>query len=32
MLRNPHWPMMAAEELGEKIEWPIQFERARRIH
>ena len=32
MLRNPHWPMMAAEELGEKIDWPIQFERARRVH
>ena len=31
MLRNPHWPMSAAEELGVRISWQKQFERARRI-
>lgn len=31
MLRNPHWPMWAAEELGVRIPWQPQFERARRI-
>jgi len=31
MLRDPHWPMAAAEELGVRIVWQKQFERARRI-
>jgi 2,4-dienoyl-CoA reductase-like NADH-dependent reductase (Old Yellow Enzyme family) len=31
MLRNPHWPMWAAEELGVRIPWQQQFERARRL-
>jgi len=31
MLRNPHWPMWAAEELGVRIPWQPQFERARRL-
>ncbi len=31
MLRNPRWAMQAAEELGERIEWPLQLERARRL-
>ena len=28
-LRNPHWPLAAARELGEKVAWPPQYERAR---
>lgn len=31
MLRNPHWTMAAAEELGIHIPWQLQFERARKI-
>jgi len=31
MLRNPHWPMSAAEDLGIRIAWQKQFERARKI-
>lgn len=31
MLRNPRWPMAAAEELGIRITWPVQFERARTL-
>jgi 2,4-dienoyl-CoA reductase-like NADH-dependent reductase (Old Yellow Enzyme family) len=31
MLRNPRWEIAAAEELGEKIPWSIQLERARKI-
>jgi len=31
MLRNPHWPMAAAEELGIQIPWQLQFERARKL-
>jgi 2,4-dienoyl-CoA reductase-like NADH-dependent reductase (Old Yellow Enzyme family) len=31
MLRNPRWAIAAAEELGEKIPWSIQLERARKI-
>jgi 2,4-dienoyl-CoA reductase-like NADH-dependent reductase (Old Yellow Enzyme family) len=31
MLRNPRWALQAAEELGIKIEWPIQLERARTL-
>jgi 2,4-dienoyl-CoA reductase-like NADH-dependent reductase (Old Yellow Enzyme family) len=29
LLRDPHWPLRAAAELGEQIEWPKQYERAR---
>jgi len=29
MLRNPHWPLNAAAELGVEIEWPNQYKRAR---
>lgn len=32
MLRNPRWALHAAEELGEIIAWPSQFERARTLH
>ncbi len=28
-LRQPHWPLLAAHELGAAIEWPKQYERAR---
>lgn len=29
MLRNPYWPMMAAQELGAEVRWPNQYLRAR---
>jgi hypothetical protein len=29
MLRDPYWPRRAAKMLGEKIEPPAQYERAR---
>jgi 2,4-dienoyl-CoA reductase-like NADH-dependent reductase (Old Yellow Enzyme family) len=25
LLRNPHWPLLAAEELGVQAPWPIQY-------
>ena len=28
-LRNPHFPLQAAFQLGEKIIWPLQYERAK---
>ncbi|MBC7463190.1 MAG: NADH:flavin oxidoreductase/NADH oxidase [Actinobacteria bacterium] len=31
MLRNPRWPLAAAETLNEKIAWPKQLERARTL-
>lgn len=27
MLRNPYWPLQAAHELGEAIDWPPQYRR-----
>ena len=30
-MRNPHFAMEAAEQLGEAIEWPPQLDRARRV-
>ncbi len=30
-LRNPHWALGAAEELGEVIDWPVQYDRARTL-
>ena len=27
-LRNPFWPIHASEELGGRISWPVQYERA----
>lgn len=30
LLREPHWPLRAAAELGAKINWPVQYERAAR--
>jgi 2,4-dienoyl-CoA reductase-like NADH-dependent reductase (Old Yellow Enzyme family) len=29
LLRNPHWPLLAAAELGVDVPWPPQYERAR---
>ena len=29
MLRDPHFPLRAAHELGEEIKWPVQYERAK---
>jgi len=28
-LRDPYWPLHAAEEMGADVEWPIQYGRAR---
>jgi 2,4-dienoyl-CoA reductase-like NADH-dependent reductase (Old Yellow Enzyme family) len=29
MLRQPYFPLQAAHELKEKIDWPVQYERAK---
>jgi len=29
MLRDPHFPLRAAHELGEEVKWPVQYERAK---
>ncbi|MCA1710270.1 MAG: NADH:flavin oxidoreductase/NADH oxidase [Actinobacteria bacterium] len=29
LLRDPHWPLRAAAELGDEIPWPAQYDRAR---
>jgi 2,4-dienoyl-CoA reductase-like NADH-dependent reductase (Old Yellow Enzyme family) len=29
MLRDPHWPLTAARQLGVQVPWPVQYERAR---
>jgi 2,4-dienoyl-CoA reductase-like NADH-dependent reductase (Old Yellow Enzyme family) len=29
LLRNPHWPQLAAAELGDDVYWPEQYLRAR---
>jgi 2,4-dienoyl-CoA reductase-like NADH-dependent reductase (Old Yellow Enzyme family) len=29
LLRDPHWPLRAARELGLEVPWPPQYERAR---
>ncbi|MCU1673013.1 MAG: NADH:flavin oxidoreductase/NADH oxidase [Frankiales bacterium] len=29
LLRDPHWPLRAAAELGADVTWPVQYERAR---
>jgi 2,4-dienoyl-CoA reductase-like NADH-dependent reductase (Old Yellow Enzyme family) len=29
MLRDPYFPLRAANELGQKIKWPVQYERAK---
>lgn len=28
LLRNPYWPLYAADVLGEEIRWPVQYKRA----
>jgi len=28
-LKEPHWPLRAAHELGVQIEWSLQYERAK---
>ena len=28
LLRDPYWPLRAARELGVKVTWPVQYERA----
>lgn len=28
LLRDPHWPLRAAHELGVKVKWPKQYDRA----
>lgn len=30
LLRNPYWPFTAARELGVELEWPKQYERAKK--
>lgn len=30
MLRDPYWPIHAANELGDEIDWPIQYGRAKK--
>lgn len=30
LLRNPYWPLTAARELGVEVEWPKQYERAKK--
>lgn len=32
LLRNPYWPLHAAEVLHKEIQWPVQYLRARRSH
>ena len=29
LLRDPHWSLRAAHELGDDVAWPVQYERAR---
>lgn len=29
LLRDPHWPLRAAKQLGGEVHWPKQYERAR---
>ena len=28
-LREPYWPLLAARDLNQNIEWPPQYDRAR---
>ncbi|MEJ2320921.1 MAG: NADH:flavin oxidoreductase/NADH oxidase [Gammaproteobacteria bacterium] len=30
LLRDPYWPLHAAKVLGEDIDWPVQYQRAKR--
>lgn len=29
VLRDPHWPLRAAAELGAEVDWPMQYQRAK---
>ena len=29
LLRDPYWPLHAAQELGVEVSWPVQYERAK---
>jgi 2,4-dienoyl-CoA reductase-like NADH-dependent reductase (Old Yellow Enzyme family) len=29
LLRDPYWPLRAADELGVEVPWPVQYERAK---
>ncbi|MDB5128581.1 MAG: oxidoreductase, partial [Mucilaginibacter sp.] len=29
LLRDPHFPLQAAHELGHEVKWPVQYERAK---
>jgi len=29
LLRNPYWPLYAAHQLKDDIEWPLQYERGK---
>ena len=30
LLRDPHWPLRAADALGDDVDWPAQYQRAQR--
>ena len=30
LLRDPYWPLHAAEELGADVEWPVQYLRSKK--
>lgn len=32
MLRNPRWPLNAAEQLGVQVDWPDQYRRASKFY
>lgn len=32
LLRNPYWPLGAAKELGDDIEWPVQYQRSKKVN
>jgi 2,4-dienoyl-CoA reductase-like NADH-dependent reductase (Old Yellow Enzyme family) len=29
MLRDPYWPLHAAQALGDDVDWPVQYARAK---
>ncbi len=31
LLRDPYWPLHAAHKLGDKVAWPVQYERAKPV-
>ena len=32
LLRDPYFPLHAARDLGSDVVWPVQYERAKRVH